>query len=65
MQENTKTLPRKTKAVKPRMRQPHHMDVVGLLVGNYHLCLDSIIVQRLHQPVGSYSRPPRTLTCIH
>ena len=53
--EDAPTLPQKVKAVTTRMGQAHHRDIVGLLVGHKHLSLHPVVVECLHEPVGSHS----------
>ena len=47
-----------------RLRQSDYRQCIALLVAHQHLGLHAIIVEGLHQTVGSHSRPTRPLAGI-
>ena len=46
------------------VRQLHHGDLVGLLLGYEHLCLDTVVVECLHKAVGCYCGTTRLFASV-
>ena len=53
MPEDAPALPQEMPSRPHRRAQTHYRQAVGLFVANEHLSLHAIVVQRLHQAVGS------------
>ena len=65
MTEYNETFPQEIPTEPPGLRQWHDSQCIRVFVTYQHLHLDTIVVQRLHQTVGGYSRPPRAFTRIY
>ena len=64
VEEYGETFPQKVEPGEPTVRQLHHGDLVGLLLGYEHLCLDTVVVECLHKSVGCYCCATRLFASV-
>ena len=64
MQEDDKPLPQEAPLLAPLAPQSDDGQAVGLLVAHQHLRLHTVVVQCVHQAVGSHGSPTRPFACI-
>ena len=57
-------LPQEVPPEAPSLRQRTYRQLLRILVAHQHFRLDTVVVQGLHQAVGSYSGSPRPFTRI-
>ena len=64
MTEDGEPFPEEPPPLEPLVRQPHHRQLVGGFVYHQHLSLHAVVLQSLHQSVGSNSCSTCALACV-
>ena len=65
MEENDQTFPQEMPPLAQRALKSNDADIVSRLVAYQHLGFHAMIIQSIHQTVGSNRCPTRLFTCIY